>query len=131
MTELSKESANPRIYQRYPKLYETIFKITSNLIQKSYNECCELVEELLKMELGFINTSDPEFEKEVYSAITNRGFLELKNPKLEDSNWFSGFWQRKDDNRKDYGVFQLTAQEDAHCEVLETILSFYFNIVRK
>jgi hypothetical protein len=48
---------------RFPKLYERIIEVVSKLLRRRLPEANKSVENLVKMELSYINTKHPDFDK--------------------------------------------------------------------
>lgn len=51
--------------QRFPKLYERIVDVVTQLLRKRLPTTNSMVENLLAIELAYINTKHPDFYKEI------------------------------------------------------------------
>ncbi|XP_065201827.1 dynamin-1-like protein [Planococcus citri] len=95
---------------RFPKLHEKIIDVVTQLLRRRLPATNAMVENIVAIELAYINTKHPDFHKE--AAIV----ASLENP-IEN--------HVSENNRK------LSEREQRDCDVIERLIKSYFYIVRK
>lgn len=100
---------------RFPKLHEKISDVVTQLLRRRIPPTNIMVENLIAIELAYINTKHPDFRKEAAIASSmiksdeNQHSLEILNH----------------NNRN------LSERERRDCDVIERLIKSYFYIVRK
>ncbi|VDN51836.1 unnamed protein product [Dracunculus medinensis] len=129
--------------QRFPRLYDKINEVVSSVLKSRLVPTNEMVENLVAIELAYINTKHPEFTDASLVSILKANFFFVKS---RLSGWLFGSAIRnavqsplsahravnflpevpeKAISRK------LTAREQRDCQIIERLIRSYFLIVRK
>ncbi|XP_051524643.1 dynamin-1-like protein isoform X2 [Myxocyprinus asiaticus] len=130
---------------RFPKLHDSIVEVVTSLLRKSLPITNDMVQNLVAIELAYINTKHPDFtDAAQVSASVNSQQAEAgdagkrwKNETLssEEKGPVPGFGSpSKTVNLLDTAVpvsRKLSAREQRDCEIIQRLIKCYFLIVRK
>ncbi|XP_012268661.1 dynamin-1-like protein isoform X3 [Athalia rosae] len=136
---------------RFPKLHERIVDVVTHLLRRRLPTTNSMVENLVAIELAYINTKHPDFHKDaalVSSLLKHAEADQLKPNKRHlsaTSNASTGSTiitpeQRGSPQQKPVNLLpevptqtprKLSDREQRDCDVIERLIKSYFYIVRK
>lgn len=104
---------------RFPALHERVVEVVTGLLRRRLPAANQMVEQLVAIELAYINTKHPDFGDAQRLALS---LNPADNVKREEKGEGEG---QKGEKEK------ISPREARDCAVIERLISSYFVIVRK
>lgn len=108
---------------RFPKLSERIINVVTNLLRQRHEPTNEMVSNLVKIELAFINNRHPDFDT---SGAYGKS---MDYPMKHTMKKSSGMENHEDDNTRRYE--NMNEKDMRDCKLIENLIKSYFDLVRK
>lgn len=120
------------------KAREAVLKVAQDIMANCLMPSEAMLANLFKVEIGYINTRNPDFIKQRELLVKQRNAREFQNKKAqpkeeeeEEGGFFSGLFGGTPKVAKKKTIAEASLPSNDEIDFIKGLISIYFNIVRR